>query len=138
MCILVRCVRFSHICSSKNKQKRIQVSECLVFRELNSSSKARLMSVIITQIKLLKTRLEHFTNAFQILEAKLERKSKQIEDLEKELKALKEENKALELKYEKLRVTKSIAQSGENPVKVKHKINELIKGLDKCIHHLSK
>ncbi|MGB0427323.1 MAG: hypothetical protein ACPGEC_00170 [Flavobacteriales bacterium] len=96
------------------------------------------MSVIITQIKLLKKRLESFTATFQIMEAKLERKSKQIEGLNEHLKALKEEHKILELKYEKLRVTKSIAQSGENPVKVKHKINELIKGLDKCIHHLSK
>lgn len=43
----------------------------------------------------------------------------------------------LEKRNELIRMAKTLEESGESPIKVKNRINELVRGIDKCIAQLN-
>lgn len=45
--------------------------------------------------------------------------------------------KELEKRNELIRMAKTLEESGESPIKVKNRINELVRGIDKCIAQLN-
>lgn len=61
-----------------------------------------------------------------------------LKKTELELTVKSQELEMLKFKYEKLRLAKSMQEMSENPVKVRAKVNELIRDIDRCINRLNK
>lgn len=96
------------------------------------------MSLIERRFKELADRLKHFTLEYNKLKRTLERKNRELEILQQQLDQQTDELNDLKDKYNKVRVVKSISELGDDPVKVRKKVNELIRGIDKCIARLNK
>lgn len=96
------------------------------------------MSLIERRFKELADRLKHFTLEYNKLKRTLERKNKELEILQQQLDQQANELNELKDRYNKVRVVKSISELGDDPVKVRKKVNELIRGIDKCIARLNK
>ena len=96
------------------------------------------MSLIERRFKELADRLKHFTLEYNKLKRTLERKNRELEILQQQLDRQTDELNDLKDKYNKVRVVKSISELGDDPVKVRKKVNELIRGIDKCIARLNK
>jgi len=96
------------------------------------------MSLIERRFKELADRLKHFTLEYHKLKRTVERKDSELELLHQKFVNQTKELDILKNKYNKIRVAKSISELGDNPVKVRKKVNELIRGIDKCIARLNK
>ncbi len=96
------------------------------------------MSLIERRFKELADRLKHFTLEYNKLQRTLERKDNELELLHQKFVNQTKELDILKSKYNKIRVAKSISEMGDDPVKVREKVNELIRGIDKCIARLNK
>ncbi len=96
------------------------------------------MSLIERRFKQLADRLKHFTLEHNKLKRTLERKNKELELLQHQLNQQTDELNTLKNKYNKVKVVKSISELGDDPVKVRKKVNELIRGIDRCIARLNK
>jgi len=96
------------------------------------------MSLIERRFKELADRLKHFTLEYNKLKRTLERKDNELELLHQKFVNQTKELDILKSKYNKIRVAKSISEMGDDPVKVRKKVNELIRGIDKCIARLNK
>lgn len=96
------------------------------------------MSLIERRFKELADRLKHFTFEYHKLKRTLERKNNELDLLHQKFIQQTEELETLKSKYNKIRVAKSITELGDDPVKVRKKVNELIRGIDKCIARLNK
>jgi len=96
------------------------------------------MSLIERRFKQLADRLKLFTLEHNKLKRTLERKNKELELLQNQLNQQTDELNSLKNKYNKVKVVKSISELGDDPVKVRKKVNELIRGIDRCIARLNK
>jgi len=96
------------------------------------------MSLIERKFKELSDRLGYFIQEYKKQNRVLKRKELALLELEEKYLKQTEELNDLKEKYNKIRVAKSITELGENPVKVRKKVNELIRGIDKCIARLNK
>lgn len=96
------------------------------------------MSLIERRFKELADRLKYFTLEYRKLKRTLERKESELEELHQKFDNQTKELNELKDKYNKIRVAKSITELGDDPVKVRKKVNELIRGIDKCIARLNK
>lgn len=96
------------------------------------------MSRIEEQFLELLKRTERFSERYQQMQRKLKMLEAENEMLKEELENQIDDLEIMSDKYEKLRVAKSFDELGENPVKVRAKVNELIRGIDKCIERLNK
>ena len=96
------------------------------------------MSLIERRFKELADRLKHFTLEHNKLKRTLERKNEELRLLQEQFDNQTNEFNTLKDKYNQIRVAKSISELGDDPVKVRKKVNELIRGIDKCIARLNK
>jgi phage shock protein A len=82
--------------------------------------------------------MQGFAEKVKSLNRKLFLAQEDLKKSEQSLARTTQELEMLKIKYEKLRLAKSMQELGENPVKVRAKINELIRDIDRCINRLNK
>lgn len=83
----------------------------------------RKISVLISKYKALELEKAALLADNVKLKERMELREKYVKDLEK--------------RNELIRMAKTLEESGESPIKVKNRINELVRGIDKCIAQLN-
>mgnify|MGYP000157644374 CR=1 FL=1 len=82
-------------------------------------------------------KLEKFVLKYQSSEERLSESALKIKSLNEKIKEQDEKIVYLESRIEKLRMAKTLGETGEDPANVRTKINELIRGIDRCIAQLN-
>ncbi len=95
------------------------------------------MSNLQKKITGIQVKLERFVLKYQSNEGKLSESTLKIKSLHEKIKEQDEKILYLESRIEKLRIAKTLGESGEDPANVRSKVNELIRGIDRCIAQLN-
>lgn len=95
------------------------------------------MSNLEKQIADIRVKLERFVEENQANRNNLSEYALKIHALKERIEEKDEKINHLETRIEKMRIAKTLEESGENPANVRAKINELIRGIDRCIAQLN-